>query len=169
MKSVYGARFLTLQVLYGLEFFSKPQFNKLKELFDLNLLHRNLSKEGYDFAYSLAFGAFRYKDFLDAVISQLACKRPVNELAILDRNILRIAVFEILFVEGISFGISANEAVELAKKFGHLRSHGFVNAVLRSFTSKKASNYRQDLKYWLCNPNRSNNPPKFYKTESLED
>ncbi len=70
--------------------------------------------------------------FLDSVIQRYAPAWPVNQLALVDRNILRIALFELLHDHGTPQKTAVNEAVELAKLFGSESSARFINGVLGS-------------------------------------
>ena len=67
---------------------------------------------------------------IDSKISQYATNWQLKRMAVIDRNILRIGVFELLFTEDIPPKVTINEAVELAKKYGDLESSKFVNGIL---------------------------------------
>ena len=69
-------------------------------------------------------------DDIDAEIARAAPQFPVNQLAAIDRNVLRIAVYELRFGEGVPLKASINEAVDIAKRFGGDSSQRFVNGVL---------------------------------------
>jgi N utilization substance protein B len=84
------------------------------------------------FARELVEGVLEQRDALDDVIRQAAPQWPVAQLSAIDRNILRLAIREILMNNGAPIRAAINEAVELAKSFGSDNSARFVNGVLGS-------------------------------------
>ena len=72
---------------------------------------------------------------MDGVITRYAPAWPVDQLSVIDRNILRMALFELIYTPGIPRKTAINEAVELAKNFGSESSARFVNGVLGSAMS----------------------------------
>jgi len=87
------------------------------------------------FAQKLLSGVSESRSALDNVISRYAPAWPVNQLSVIDRNILRIALFELIHTPGTPRKTAINEAVELAKIFGSDSSARFVNGVLGSAMS----------------------------------
>ena len=85
-----------------------------------------------DYAFELAEGVSSRRDELDRSIHKFAPAWPVTQLPVVDRNILRLAIFEICFGHGIPPKVAINEAVELAKAFGSETSARFINGVLGS-------------------------------------
>ena len=85
-----------------------------------------------DFAQSLVTGVLHSKEGIDDVIREFAPAFPVQQIATIDRNILRLAIFEVLFDNRVPMKAAINEAVELAKGFGGDTSPRFVNGVLGS-------------------------------------
>lgn len=83
-----------------------------------------------EFTQRLALGVFQKISEIDEKISQYATNWQLKRMAIIDRNILRIGTFELLFATDIPPKVSINEAVELAKKYGDLDSNKFVNGIL---------------------------------------
>jgi N utilization substance protein B len=78
---------------------------------------------------------------LDVLIARYAPDWPVDQIAIIDRNVLRISIYEMLMRDDTPIKVAINEAVELAKKFGSDSSSRFVNGVLGSLVSQEmASN-----------------------------
>ncbi|MDI3281073.1 MAG: transcription antitermination factor NusB, partial [Bacillota bacterium] len=67
---------------------------------------------------------------IDRVISQYAIDWHLDRMANIDRNILRLAVYELLFLPDVPASVSVNEAVELAKKYGDVNSPRFINGIL---------------------------------------
>jgi N utilization substance protein B len=88
------------------------------------------------FVLKLAQGALAHRIEIDAEIEALAAGWRLERQAAVDRNILRMAGFEMLFLPGIPTAASINEAVELAKKYSTAESGRFVNGVLGAFASK---------------------------------
>jgi len=84
------------------------------------------------FAIELVTGVIQHKQEIDATIRRYAPAWPVEQLALLDRNILRLAIFEILHDNSAPVKVAINEAVELAKAFGTDSSARFINGVLGS-------------------------------------
>jgi len=87
------------------------------------------------FAQKLLSGVSKSRSGLDNVITRYAPAWPVSQLSVIDRNILRIALFELIYTPGTPRKTAINEAVELAKIFGSESSARFVNGVLGSAMS----------------------------------
>ena len=83
----------------------------------------------------LVRGVLEHRPDLDRVIMGIATDWPLDQMAIVDRNILRIAVFEIMIDQETPVKVAINEAVELAKLFGSDSSQRFVNGVLGTLVS----------------------------------
>ncbi len=122
------ARTIALQTLYELD----CSAHKPKEILARLLEEKALPDEAADFARSLVNGALQNKKGIDDVIKKFAPAFPINQIATIDRNILRLAIFEILFDNRVPVKAAINEAVELAKSFGSDASKKFVNGVLGS-------------------------------------
>lgn len=82
------------------------------------------------FALRITVGVEEHAEEIDRKISQYAANWQLKRMAIIDRNILRMGVFELLFAPDIPPKVAINEAVELAKKFGDTESGKFVNGIL---------------------------------------
>ncbi len=89
-----------------------------------------LSPETARFARTLVEGVIGRRDELDELISAAAPSWPMDQMAKVDKNILRLAIFEILFNNDVPTKAAINEAIELAKNFGSDSSSRFVNGVL---------------------------------------
>ncbi|MBI2723851.1 MAG: transcription antitermination factor NusB [Chloroflexi bacterium] len=92
----------------------------------------DLTPDQADFAMDLVSGVLAQREELDAIIHRAAPQWPVDQLSAIDRNILRLAIREILMNNGAPIRAAINEAVELAKGFGSDNSAKFVNGVLGS-------------------------------------
>ncbi len=83
-----------------------------------------------DFATRLVTGTIENGKKIDEVIARYADNWEIHRMATVDRNILRLSTYELLFIEEIPPKVSINEAVDLAKKFGDVESGRFVNGIL---------------------------------------
>jgi len=97
-----------------------------------------LAGENAAFAAGLVQGVVAKRRELDEQIRTYAPAWPVDQIAVIDRNILRLAIFEILFDNEVPVSVAVNEAVELAKAFGSETSGKFVNGVLGSVSAHAA-------------------------------
>ena len=89
-----------------------------------------------DYAAHLARGVEREKEDLDALLSEVSVGWPVHRMSAVDRTILRLALYEMLFVEDVPPEVAINEAVELAKGFSGEEAPAFVGGVLRGAEGK---------------------------------
>ena len=94
-----------------------------------------LPQNSISFAQELLGGVSKSRLGLDNVITRYAPAWPVSQLSVIDRNILRIALFELIYTPGTPRKTAINEAVELAKIFGSESSARFINGVLGSAMS----------------------------------
>lgn len=126
-------RIVALQSLYEYEF--RTQSNDTTVDID-EILTRNLDRyetaiEDKTFVATLVKGVLKVQDDIDALIAPIAPDWPIDQIARIDRNILRIGVYELLHqAEIVPPKVAINEAVELAKAFGSDNSSKFVNGVL---------------------------------------
>lgn len=93
-----------------------------------------------EFVAVLVNGARENLKTIDAEISHFALNWQMHRMPVVDRNILRLAAFELLYLSDIPAKVSINEAIELAKKYGDKDSGKFVNAVLDKIKKLKADN-----------------------------
>ncbi len=89
-----------------------------------------------DYAVRLARGVEREKEDLDALLSEVSVGWPVHRMSAVDRTILRLALYEMLFVEDVPPEVAVSEAVELAKGFSSEEAPAFVGGVLRGAEGK---------------------------------
>ncbi len=120
------ARELAIQALFHLEFSPGDP----REAFDLICEHFHLRESFRPFSAQLVQGVCDNKDELDALIVSASKNWRLERMARLDKCILRLAVFEILFMEDIPPKVSIDEAVEIGKKFGGDDSGSFINGIL---------------------------------------
>ena len=122
------ARAIALQVLYEVDSVGHDVEKALAHL----LAEGRLSGENAAFARELVIGVLQNKKKIDQHIKSFAPAWPLEQVSIVDRNILRLAIFEVLLDNSVPVKVAINEAVELAKKFGSDSSSRFVNGVLGS-------------------------------------
>lgn len=94
------------------------------------LAFTGLTPEDSVFMSELVLGAMEHLTEIDRIIASLSKDWNIDRLARVDHNIMRMAVYEIIYRDDIPFGVTVNEAVELAKKYGGEESGKFVNGVL---------------------------------------
>lgn len=120
------ARELALQILFQTEFAPQISYQLFLEVFE-----QSLDSEITEYADLLVKGVQKNREAIDSKIQSSSAHWKVERMATIDRNILRIAVYEIKFAaEPIKENIVINEAVEIAKKFGTTESSSFVNGLL---------------------------------------
>jgi N utilization substance protein B len=125
------ARGLALQALYEIDSTGHSTDGVLKRL----LAGQKLSEENDGFVHGLVTGVIQNKEKIDQSIKGFAQAWPLEQMPAIDRNILRLAIFEILIDNKVPIKVAINEAVELAKTFGSDSSSKFVNGVLGSVSA----------------------------------
>jgi N utilization substance protein B len=127
------ARIAALQALYELDCTK----HKVEETSARLRAGETLAQEALSFSEKLVKGVLQHKSELDTLIKKFAPAFPPEQMAIIDRNILRLAIFEILFNDKTPFKVAINEAIELAKEFGSDASPRLINGVLGSITTER--------------------------------
>jgi N utilization substance protein B len=127
------ARIAALQTLYEIDCTK----HKVEETSARLRAGETLTQEALSFSEELVKGVLQHKSELDALIERLAPAFPVEQMPIIDRNILRLAIFEILFSKATPFKVAINEAIELAKDFGSDSSPRLINGILGSITTER--------------------------------
>ncbi len=125
------ARVLALQALYEVDSVGHEVEGVLNQL----LAKERLSEENASFTRELVSGVIQNKEKIDENIQSLAPAWPLEQIPVVDRNILRLAILEILLDNKVPVKVAINEAVELAKTFGSDNSPRFVNGVLGSVSA----------------------------------
>ncbi|MFH0768707.1 MAG: transcription antitermination factor NusB [Chloroflexota bacterium] len=125
------ARALALQALYEID----STGHEVEETVSRLLAEGRLSEENADFVRELVKGVIQNKQKIDENIKAYARSWPLDQISMIDRNILRLATFEILIDNKAPIKVAINEAVELAKTFGSDNSSKFVNGVLGSVST----------------------------------
>ena len=125
------ARAIALQALYEVDSVGHDVEGTLNHL----LANVELLEENAAFVREIVNGVIQNREEIDQNIKNFAPAWPVEQIPVIDRNILRLAIFEILFDNKVPVKVSINEAVELAKTFGSDNSARFVNGVLGSVSA----------------------------------
>ncbi len=128
------ARRSSLKILYQIEISKVSAQEALSDYFSQN----KVPPSHQEFAEFLVRGIISRLPDLDKVISKYAKNWELHRIAVIDRNILRMGIFELLYTEDIPPKVSINEAVELAKIFGDVDSPKFVNGILDSVYKNEA-------------------------------
>jgi len=125
------SRSIAMQSLYEWDFWKKNPA-KLEEIVNRNIEEFGPGIEDAQFIWNLVNGVIKHLDKLDKIIEKSAPEWPIEQITIVDRNVLRIGLFELLFGnrEEVPPKVAINEAIELAKTFGGESSGKFINGVL---------------------------------------
>ncbi len=126
------ARALALQVLYEVDCTDHPVATVLRERLEQN----SPRPEAIPLATRLVNGVLEVRPRLDVLIHRYAPEWPLDQVAIVDRNILRIAIYEMAVDETIPLKVAINEAIELAKTFGSESTPRFINGVLGTLAAR---------------------------------
>jgi len=129
MRKRTKAREYVLQMLYQVDITRCPWQEILKNFWESNE-QEDIAQELKDFSAQLLEGAVKHMQEIDKKISQYAANWQLERMAFVDRNIMRLGCFELLFREDIPPKVAINEAVELAKKYSGIEAGKFVNAIL---------------------------------------
>ncbi len=120
------AREYALKILYMMDI----RKEKDSSVFEAFLKNIDEKEEVKKFTEEIVKGVLENIDKIDGVISQASLNWSIDRMGYIDRNILRIGTYEILFREDIPYAVSINEGIELSKKYGDADSPKFVNGVL---------------------------------------
>ncbi len=128
MRKRTFARECALKILYRIEI--------SRESLDASLLDfwsktaESMDKESHDFAETLVKGTRDNIVAIDKVISKYTDNWDISRMAVIDKNVMRMSIYEMLYRDDIPPNVSINEAIELAKKYGDIDSGKFVNGIL---------------------------------------
>jgi N utilization substance protein B len=130
MATRHLVRTIVLQSLFEWDF-----YNKKVNLVDI--LERNMKRFGEDvdepeFAWRIVKGIIEHLNEIDEVIKKAAPDWPLNQIALVDRNVLRIGLYELMYADKkeVPPKVAINEAIEMVKNFGGINSPKFINGVL---------------------------------------
>jgi len=136
MRKRTRSREFTLQILYQIDITKDAYENCLGNFWD-SLSDEDIDEDIKSFANELVKGVITNLEHIDARITQHATNWNLKRMAVVDRNILRLGCFELLFREDIPPKVSINEAVELAKKYASIEASKFVNGILDKIKPEK--------------------------------
>ena len=131
MSSRHLSRSIVMQSLYEWDFYGKKP-DSLKNITERNIKEFGPGLESAEFIWQLIDGISVHLEEIDKIIGKAAPEWPLEQIGIIDRNVLRIGLFELLYAkkEEVPPKVAINEAIELAKSFGGESSGRFVNGVL---------------------------------------
>jgi N utilization substance protein B len=125
------AREIALQVLY------QREFNQAEEALGLFWNNFEALKGAMDFSGRIIRGVEQHREDLDRIIERYSSHWKIGRMAHVDRNILRIAVYELLYCDDIPPKVAINEAIDIGKKYGSEDSGAFINGVLDKVKSEE--------------------------------
>lgn len=130
MSSRHLSRSIVMQSLYEWDFYEKSK--DLKEIVEKNIKEFGPGLEDLNFIWQLTEGVLNNLAQIDKIIEKAAPEWPLSQISIVDRNVLRIGIFELLYgkKDEVPPKVAINEAIELAKSFGGESSGKFINGVL---------------------------------------
>ncbi len=131
MANRHLSRSVALQVLFQWDFRGKKP-GSLKTIIEYNITEFAPGMEDPDFIYDLIFGVEKNVEEIDKLLTQSAPDWPLEQITNVDRNVLRIGIYELKFAHAADVPpkVAINESIELAKTFGGTSSGKFVNGVL---------------------------------------
>src|SRR3989338_4961269 len=131
LASRHLSRSIVMQSLYEWDFYGKKEKDLIGVL-DRNVKEFGSGLEDTSFIYQLANGVIEHLSEIDQIIEKAAPQWPLDQIAVVDRNVLRVGLYELLFGsrEEVPPKVAINEAIELAKSFSGESSGKFVNGVL---------------------------------------
>ncbi len=131
MASRHLSRSIAMQSLYEWDFSGKKPEN-LERIVEKNIKEFGPGLEDRDFVWQLVNGVISKLSDIDKIIEKAAPEWPIEQITIVDRNVLRIGLYELLYgnKEEVPPKVAINEAIELAKTFGGESSGKFINGVL---------------------------------------
>jgi len=138
------SRELAMQALFYMDM-SQNDSDELLEHFCLNFA---TSKKARPFFLKLVKGVIQARPEIDSIIETFSDNWKINRMSCVDRNIMRVAVYELLYCQDIPSKVSINEAIDVGKKFGTEESGAFINGILDSIRialKKKKIDIKADI------------------------
>ena len=126
MSSRRRSREMAIQVLYQVDMAQSDLAEALRVFCE----HFKAPESIRDFAFELARGAYEHRGEVDSLIKRFSEHWRLERMPTVDRNILRLAIYELLYQPDIPAKVSINEAVDLGKKYGSEDSGSFINGIL---------------------------------------
>jgi N utilization substance protein B len=131
MSNRHLARSIAMQSLFEWDFRGEPTAG-LPAIVEHNLTEFGPGLEEQEFAKTLVDGVLKHRAEIDQLLTHYAPSWPIGQITIVDRNILRIGIFELKFSTDVPPKVAINEAIEIAKSYGGPSSGKFINGVLGS-------------------------------------
>ncbi len=130
MASRHLSRSIAMQSLYEWDFSGKKA--DLEKIVERNVKEFGPGLDDPSFVWELVTGVIQRLDAIDKIMEKAAPEWPINQISIVDRNVLRIGLYELLYEDktAVPPKVAINEAIELAKSFGGESSGKFINGVL---------------------------------------
>ena len=130
MSSRHLSRSIAMQSLYEWDFFGKKV--NLEKIVERNIKEFGPGLEDTSFVWQLITGIVQHLQEIDKIIEKAAPEWPIDQISIVDRNVLRIGLYELLYSDktAVPPKVAINESIELAKSFGGESSGKFINGVL---------------------------------------
>ena len=129
MGKRHRARERALQILYAQEYVGAIEGLALMELWEI-LEGPSVDRGVVTFAMELVKGVWTNRELVDKKIAEASLNWRIERMSAIDRNIIRIATYEMMFKDDIPVKVSIDEAIELSKTFGDKDSRSFINGVL---------------------------------------
>jgi N utilization substance protein B len=128
MANRHLSRTIAMQSLFEWDFHGGQE--DLKQIIQNNIAQFGANLDDTAFIFKLAEGVVANLSAIDEIITKNATEWPVDQITLVDRNVLRIGIYELMFLKEVPPKVAINEAVELAKTFGGESSGKFLNGVL---------------------------------------
>lgn len=164
MANRHLGRVIAMQTLYQADFNEKLNMKDLNEIIDYQVVDLANNFENRNFVDYLVKNVIEHREELDKLIVKYAPEWPLEKITIVDRNILRIGVWELVHDDSIPPKVAINEAIEIAKIFGGETSGKFVNGVLGSLYNDQKDDLEAKHQVWReannYKPETENQPAK---------
>jgi N utilization substance protein B len=130
MATRHLARSIILQSLYEWDFYNQKE--DLTKILERNMLEFGPGIDEPEFVWNLMNNIISHKKEIDNIITKAAPEWPIEQISIVDRNVLRLGLFELLYADRkeVPPKVAINEAIEIAKNYGGPNSGKFINGVL---------------------------------------
>ncbi len=145
MANRHLLRSIAMQSLYEWDFRGEKN-SQIEEIMRHNIEEFGPGTEDESFIQYLTKGVLKHRDKIDKLIEKCAPEWPLNQVTVVDRNVLRLGIFELVFgnYEEVPPKVAINEAIELAKTFGGDSSGRFVNGVLGTIYREMGEPMKED-------------------------
>lgn len=125
------SRVLAMQALFDMDISQDISEERLEHFYN----HFSPSKKTLPFFVKLTKGVIKYRAEIDTLIERYSSNWKISRMSCVDRNIMRVAIYEMLYCQDIPVKVSINEAIDVAKKFGNEESGAFINGILDSINN----------------------------------